>query len=200
MIKLGLTGGIGSGKSTVSAMFRELGAHVIDADVLAREALAPGSPASTEVVRSFGEGILGPDGGIDRKALADVVFGDAAKRAALEAVVHPYVFREAERITCDIAKAEPDAVVVFDAALIIETGAHRRMDRVVVVWCRPDTQLARVMRKFGFTENEARLRVAAQMPLYEKRAYASHVVDNDGPLDDTRRQVEAIYREVKQYV
>jgi dephospho-CoA kinase len=200
MVEVGLTGGIGSGKSVVSGMFREMGARIIDADVLAREALEPGTPAYSETVRLFGRRILGSDGRIQRKALADIIFRDPAKRAQLEALVHPRVFSEEARLVREITERQPDAVVLFDAALLIESGAHRRMDRVVVVWCRPETQLLRLMEKVGITREEALMRIAAQMPLDEKKRHATYVVDNDGSLERTREQVERIYRELKQYV
>jgi len=200
MLKVGLTGGIASGKSVVCAMFRDLGAHIIDADVLAREAIEPGRPAYVETVRTFGKRILGPDGHIDRKALADIIFADTGKRRLLEHIVHPRVFEEEAKIAASLELSDPGAVVVFDAALLIESGAHERMDRVVVVWCRPETQLDRLIDKSGLTEKEALQRIEAQLPIDEKRAFADYVVDNDGSMEDTRRQVEAVFRELKQYV
>ncbi|MBI5189130.1 MAG: dephospho-CoA kinase [Nitrospirae bacterium] len=196
MVEFGLTGGIASGKSTVSAMFRELGAHVIDADLLAREALAPGSPALHDVARIFGEAAILPDGNLDRKAVADVVFRDAVRRAELEAVVHPFVFREEARLVADIYKKDPHAVVIFDAALLIESGAQARMDGVVLVSCSASTQMDRLVRLMGMTPEDAVLRVNAQMPLVEKRGYATYIVDNDGSLDETRAQVREIYRKL----
>ena len=189
MLAVGLTGGIGSGKSVVSEMFRSLGAHIIDADILAREALEPGMPAYLETVCLFGRRILGSDGRVQRKALADIVFKDSAKRALLEAVVHPWIFQEEARLVREITEREPGAVVVFDAALLIETGAHRRMDKVVVVWCSPEKQVRRLVGKTGLTPDEALLRIGAQMPLDEKKRHATHVVDNDGSLEHTRLQV-----------
>jgi len=200
MLKVGLTGGVACGKSTVSAMFRELGARIIDADVLAREALEPGRPAYKDTVCIFGKRILGSDGRIDRKALAGIVFGDPAKRSMLEAVVHPRVFEEEERIYDEMAVSDPHRLIIFDAALICETGADKRLDRLVVVWCRPETQLKRLIGKSGMSKEDAILRLQAQMPIDEKRKHATHVVDNDGGMEDTRAQVERIYRELAQYV
>ena len=194
MLKFGLTGGIGSGKSVVCGMLRGMGAHIIDADVLAKDALSPGRPAFDETVRVFGPGILDGGGRIDRGALADVVFGDPAKRAALEGIIHPRVF-EAEALAYEaIAKREPDALVFFDAPLLIESGAYRRFRHVVLVWCRPETQLARVMAKWGLNRVEALLRVQAQMPLEEKLGYAAHVIDNDGTLEQTQAQVRNLFK------
>ncbi len=200
MLMVGLTGGIGSGKSSVSAMFKALGARIIDADALAREALEPGMPAYAETVRMFGRRILGSDGRVDRKALGGIVFGDADKRRALEAVVHPRVLAEQSRIAAEAAASRPRSIVFFDAALLIESGTHERMDRVVVVWCRPETQLRRLVEDCGMSEDDALLRINAQMPIDEKRKYADYIVDNDGGLDEAAAQVERIYRELAQYV
>lgn len=198
MLKVGLTGGIGSGKSTVSGLLRELGARIIDADVLAREVLEAGRPAYTETIHLFGKRVVGSDGRIDRKALADIVFSDPDKRKLLEGIVHPRVFEEEARIAAGIEAAEPGAVVFFDAALLIEAGAHSRMDRVVLVWCRPETQLDRLVKRCGLSNEDALLRINAQMPLDEKRRFATHIIDNDGSLDETERQVRALYEELIQ--
>jgi len=198
MLKVGLTGGIGSGKSTVSGILKGLGACIIDADVLAREVLEPGRQAYSETIRLFGKRVMGSDGRIDRKALADIVFSDPDKRKLLEGIVHPKVFEEEARIAAGIEAAEPGAVVFFDAALLIEAGAHRRMDRVVLVWCRPETQLERLIKRCGMSREDAILRLNAQMPLEEKKMYATHIIDNDGSLDETVEQVRALYRELKQ--
>ncbi len=198
MLKVGLTGGIGSGKSTVCGMFRGLGASIIDADVLAREVLEPGRPAYFETIHIFGKRVAGSDGRIDRKALADIVFRDPAKRKLLEGIVHPRVFEEEARLAAATEAADPAAVVFFDAALLIETGAHSRMDRVVLVWCRPETQLDRLVKKCGLSSEDALLRINAQMPLDEKKRYATHIIDNDGSVEETERQVRKLYGELKQ--
>jgi len=200
MLKVGLTGGIGSGKSVVSNMLSELGAVVIDADTLAREALEPGRPAHAETVRLFGRRIQGSDGRIDRRALAEIVFRDKDARRKLEEIVHPRVFEEEARITREAASRDPRAIVVFDAALLIESGAHKRMDRLVVVWCPRETQIARLTEKLGLSPAEAELRIAAQAPLDDKRAIATHVIVNDGALTDTRAEVERLFTLLKQYV
>lgn len=200
MIEVGLTGGIASGKSVVSCMLAGLGARVVDADVLARQALEPGRPAFAETVLRFGEGILSPDGTVDRARLAELVFSDPDKRLLLESIVHPAVFELEAELVRRVAEEEPGSVVVFDAALLIESGAHSRMDKVVVVWCRPGTQLERLMRRNGMTAEEALRRVDAQMPLEEKLGYADYVIDNDGSIEDTLRQVKEVYAALKQYV
>jgi dephospho-CoA kinase len=198
MVKVGLTGGIGSGKSTVSGMFRELGARIIDADQLAREAVEPGQPAYREVVGIFGPGVVQPGGGIDRKAVADIIFRDPERRRRLEAAVHPRIFEEEERLTREISREDQQAVVLFDAALLIESGAHLRMDKVVLVWCRPETQLGRLMARDGISAAEARARICSQMPINDKKAHATHIIDNEGSFESTRLQVERIYSELKQ--
>ena len=200
MLKVGLTGSIGSGKSAVSKMFRELGAHVVDADVLAHEALEPGMPEYQKTLNIFGKRILGSEGRIDRKALAGLVFADREKRRLLEGIIHPRVFAGFDRIAEELARTEPGSVVFFDAALLIETGAHQRMDKVVVVWCSPETQMKRLTENCGLTNEEAFARISSQMPLDVKKGYADYVVDNDGTLEETYPQVERIYRELKQYV
>ncbi len=196
MKKIGLTGGIASGKSTVSRVLGEMGARIIDADLLAREALMPGTEAYRATVKLFGRRILSSDGHIDRKALGDIVFRSPEKRAGLEGVVHPEVFRREAEIVNEIIRSEPDALVIFDAALLIESGAWRRMDGLIVVWCRKETQVGRLVKNCRLKPEEAVLRVEAQMPLDEKKKYASWVIDNDGDISLAIRQAKKIYREL----
>jgi dephospho-CoA kinase len=198
MKKIGLTGGIASGKSTISHVLREMGARIIDADGLAREALSPGTEAYKETVKLFGRRILSSDGSIDRKALGDIVFKDPEKRAVLEGIVHPEVFRREAEITDGISRIEPDAVIVFDAALLIESGAYRRMEGVILVWCRVQTQLDRLIKNCRLSPEEARLRIESQMPLDEKKRYAKWVIDNDGELQAAISQARAIYPQLAQ--
>jgi len=200
VIEVGLTGGIGCGKSTVSGMLAGLGALIIDADTLARDALSPGGAAYDQTVKAFGRRILTSDGSVDRAALADIVFADADKRRLLESIVHPAVFRLEARMVETFRQKRPGAVVVFDAALLIESGAHARMDKVLVVWCSPDTQMQRLTGPKRLGPEEARQRISAQMPLKEKLLYADYVIDNEGEISETRRQVDEIYRELLQYV
>ncbi|MGC2424007.1 MAG: dephospho-CoA kinase [Nitrospirota bacterium] len=198
MKKIGLTGGIASGKSTISHVLMEMGARIIDADALAREALAQGTAAYSETVRLFGKRILSSSGHIDRKALGDIVFKDPEKRAALEGIVHPEVFRREAEITEGISRNEPGAVIVFDAALLIESGAYRRMDGVIVVWCSRQTQMDRLVKNCHLSPGEARLRIESQMPLDEKKRYASWVIDNDGELQAAISQARGIYPQLAQ--
>lgn len=193
MLRVGLTGGIASGKSAVSALLEEMGALVLDADRIAREVLEPGRPAFDAAVARFGPGILGTSGEIDRRALAAVVFADAGARRDLEAIVHPAVIAEIER---RIAAAESEGrapVAVVDAALLVESGYHRRLDRLIVLRCRIETQVAR-LRKRGLALDEALERIRAQALLESKLAAADHVVDTDVPMEETRAQVEAVWK------
>lgn len=190
MLRAGLTGGLASGKSTVAALFRELGAFHIDADLIVHELLARGGGAEAEVLARFGRGIAGADGAIDRKALASIVFADAQARADLNAIVHPKVRAEIARLIDGNRSSSPVALV--DAALLVESGIHRDLDALVVVACREETQVARAVAR-GMTEAEARARIAAQAALSDKLAAADYVVDNDGSLAETERQVREIW-------
>jgi len=196
MLTIGLTGGIACGKSTVLGLFQELGCRVLDADAIARRVMQKGTPVWHAVRARFGEAVLRADGDIDRKRLAEIVFRDSAARRDLEALVHPRVFAEAEREMAAIARQEPDALVVFDVPLLLETGYHRKVDRVVVVSCRPETQMRRLLER-GMSEPEARLRLAAQMPLEQKEALAHFVIRTDGPLSETRAQVVRVFQALK---
>ncbi len=193
MLRVGLTGGIGAGKSSVSSLLASYGAVVVDADVLAREALAPGSPGLAQVVQEFGPDVLAPDGALDRGALAAVVFTDASVRERLNAIVHPRVRAAARELE---AQAGPDAVVVHDVPLLVETGQAGAFDAVVVVAAAPETQVARLVQQRGMTEQEARARIAAQAPLADKLAVATHVIRNNGPQEELEPQVERVWAEL----
>ncbi|MDK1474160.1 dephospho-CoA kinase [Streptomyces sp. 549] len=191
MVKVGLTGGIGAGKSEVSRRLGELGALVIDADRLAREAVAPGTPGHAAVVAEFGTDVLQADGGIDRAALGRVVFGDPQRLAALNAIVHP---RVAELSAALEEAAGEDAVVVHDVPLLTENGLAPLFDTVVVVDASPATQLDRLVRLRGMSEQDARARMAAQADREQRLAVADLVIDNDGPLDALEPQVLDVWR------
>ena len=189
-MRVGLTGGIASGKSTVSAILAELGAVVIDADKLAREVVEKGTPGLAAVVEAFGEELLTADGGLDRPAMGTLVFGDEVRRRALEAIIHPLVF---ERIVALEEAAPEDAVVVHDIPLLAESGRADTFDAVVVVDAPPETQVERMLRDRGWTREEAESRIAAQASREDRLAIATYVVDNTGTRQDLRRQVEEIY-------
>lgn len=188
---VGLTGGIGSGKSTVARMLRELGAAVVDADALAREAVEPGRPAHRAVVDRFGAGVVLPDGTLDRKRLGAIVFADASARRDLERIVHPEVAAlAAARFAEAVASGAP--LVVYDVPLLFENQLEGSFSSVIVVRVSPSTQRARIAARDRLSEDEVRRRIEAQMPLEEKVRRAQHVIDNDGDLDATRAQVEAL--------
>jgi dephospho-CoA kinase len=187
----GLTGGIGSGKSTVARMFREEGFAVLDADLLAREVIAPGTPAYGEIVRKYGKKILLPDGRIDRKALGETVFSDPAKRADLEAITHPaiaYAIREG----LDRLRSEGFTAAIVEAALIHEAGRRGFFEGVIAVRCDPDSQLRRITERDGLSADQARRRIRSQMDAEEKARASDYVVDNSGSLEETRAQVRRL--------
>lgn len=191
MQRLGLTGGIASGKSAVAAMLREMGFHVLDADALAHELIEPGHVAYSDIVREFGVGVLDLQGRVDRKKLAAVVFEDRSKLNRLNAIVHPGV---EQAIFEKLKEWEQDGIrdtVFVEAALLVEAGYQKRLDGMVVTWCRPEQQLER-LRARGLSEEEARRRIGAQMPVKEKLGYATEKIDCSGGLAETRRQVEAL--------
>ena len=189
---LGLTGGIGSGKSMVAQMFAQLGAAVVDADQLAREVVEPGQPALQEIAATFGPEVLLPDGRLDRPRLAAIIFADPAERAKLDAITHPRIrARMDEEIE---ARRSGPGVLLVDIPLLYENDRVDTVEKVIVVWVDPPTQLRRLSQRGGLSAEAARQRISAQMPLDAKRARADHVIDNSGELEETRRQVEAIYR------
>ena len=185
-MRVGLTGGVAAGKSAVAALLAELGAVVIDADLLAREVVAPGTEGLAEVVAAFGEGVLGPDGALDRPALGAVVFADEAARRRLEAIIHPRVRARAAELE---AAAPPGALVVHDIPLLVETDQAGSFDAVIVVDAPRELQVERMVRERGLTTEEAGARIAAQATREERLAAATYVVDNSGSWDDLRRQV-----------
>ena len=192
---LGLTGGIASGKSTVSSVLRSLGAAVIDADELAREVVAPGTPGLREVGARF-PGVVGPDGKLDRARLAERVFADDAERAALNALLHPRIQAAFAEQTAKLG-ARGVRVVIYDAALLIENGLHQQLDGVILVTAPADVQQARLIARNGLSPEQARARIASQLPLLEKARHATWTVDNSGDLDQTRAQVETIWAAVQ---
>jgi len=189
---VGLTGGIATGKSTVSAIFRRLGAVVIDADVLAREVVAPGEPALAEIAREFGDVLL-PDGTLDRKKVGALVFADAERRKRLEAITHPAIRARFLARLRALADERFDGIVFFDAPVMIESGNYKNMERLVVVATDEATQLRRLMARDGVDEATARARIASQMPVAEKAKLAHHVIDNAGERASTEAQARRVY-------
>jgi dephospho-CoA kinase len=191
--RVGLTGGIASGKSTVSAMLAELGAVIIDADALAREVVAQGTPGLAAVVAEFGDGLLTPDGDLDRPAMGALVFNDPEARKRLEAIVHPLVF---ERIVDLESHAPEGAVVVHDIPLLAESGRADTFDAVVVVDAPAEVQVERMLRDRGWTREEAEARMNAQASREARNAVATHLIENTGTIEDLRRRVTEVFEEL----
>lgn len=193
ILRVGLTGGIASGKTTVGHILAEHGAYVLDADELAREVMAPGMPAHAEIVERFGKEILGDDGRIARARLAARVFHDAHARKALDAIVHPRVGAEADRRIDEYAPRGRAPIAIFDAALLVESGLYRDFQRLIVCRCGRETQVHRLLARNGLETGEASARIDAQAPLQDKLALADYVIDTDGTLRETRRQTGEVY-------
>ncbi len=193
---IGLTGGIASGKSTVAALFADLGVAIVDADAIAREVVAPGTDGLSEVVRAFGDDVLARDGSLDRKKLAAVVFADEEARRTLNRITHPRIAaRSAERIGALTASGVP--YVLYEASLLVENGSYRAFAALIVVSASERAQLERLMMRDGMTEPDARARLAAQLPLAEKVRVADWVIDNDGPMSGVRERVTEVDREIR---
>jgi dephospho-CoA kinase len=194
VLLVGLTGGIGSGKSTVARLLEKRGAVVFDADLLAREAVEPGTPGHAAVIERFGADVLAPGGELDREALASIVFADPAARRDLEQIVHP----EVRRLFAGGSEAyrDTDRVVVFSAPLLVETGMHTAFEVLVVVSATVATQIERLMRQRGMSEPSIRARIDAQAPLEEKAAAADFLVDNEGSLGELESQVEQLWSDL----
>jgi len=197
MLRVGLTGGIGCGKSVVAAMLREQGFLVLDADTLAHQLVEPGQPAYDDVLQEFGKGVCDASGKVDRAKLAAIVFAEPAKLARLNQIVHPRVAEAQERQFTEWQRTHPRGVAVVEAALLVEAGAHNRLDRLVVVWCRPEQQIERLLER-GMSAEEAQRRIASQMPLEEKRRLAEFQIDCSGTIEDTRQQVERLAAQLRQ--
>jgi dephospho-CoA kinase len=190
---VGLTGSIATGKSTVSRMFAHLGARVLDADLLAREVVMPGQPAYLKIVEEFGQGVVQDDATLDRKALGAIVFAEPARRKRLEEITHPAIAARQQRILSVLDEEAFEGIVIWDVALLFETGGVAKMDRVVVVATDPETELARLMARDGMAEVGARARMASQMPVAEKAKRAHYVIDNSGDRAQTEGQVKVVY-------
>jgi dephospho-CoA kinase len=192
MIIVGLTGSVGTGKSTVTNFFRELGAYIVDWDELAREVIRPHLRAWKEIVEYFGKDFLNEDLTINRQKLAEIVFSDKEKVTKLNQIVHPEVFKEDDRITNEIRTLDPDALIIKDIPLLLELTQPVFVDKVVVVSASEQTQLRRLEEK-GISREDAQNRIKSQLPLEEKIKSADFVINNDGPLEETKKQVEEIY-------
>jgi dephospho-CoA kinase len=196
---VGLTGGIASGKTTFARVLRRRGVPVVDADALARAAVAPGAPALAEIAREFGAGVIAADGGLDRKRMAALVFGDPEARRRLEAITHPAVRQAMAEETARLAARGHD-LAFYDTPLLFEVGLDRVLDSVVVVWAPPAVQRARVVARDGLTPAEADARLAAQLPIDEKAARADFVVENVGPVEELEGKAERLLADLSRGV
>ena len=199
MYLIGLTGGIASGKTVVASRFAQLGAVVVDADVLAREVVEPGTDGLAAIAREFGDAVIAADGSLDRAALGAIIFSDAEARLKLNAITHPAVWRRARELFAAASAADDDAVVVYDVPLLAEAAADRpiRFDRVVVVHASPQTRIDRLVRLRGMSPSEAQSRVASQASDEQRLAVANVVIDADGSLEHTLAQVDAFWRDLR---
>ena len=198
MLRVGLTGSIGVGKSFVAGVLAELGCHVLDADLTAREVVEPNSVALAKVVDEFGAAVLQPDGSLDRTKLGALVFGDAPRRVTLNAILHPYIIARQDELLREWEAVDPDGIALVDAALMIESGGYKRFDKLIVVHCRPDIQLQRLMSRNNLSLEEAEKRIKAQMAQDEKMQFADYLIDTSEGFDDTRRQTETVYAALRQ--
>lgn len=196
MLRVGLTGSIAVGKSFVSEVLAELGCRVLDADETARDVVAPGSQGLRDLVTAFGPEILQPDGTLDRAKLGTLVFGDADKRAKVNSILHPFIIARQDERLREWEAIDPGGVAVVDAALMIESGGYKRFDKVVVVHCRPEVQLQRVMARNNLSREEAERRIAAQMSQEEKKKFADYLIDTSDGFEAARKRTAEVYGEL----
>ena len=193
MLRVGLTGSIGVGKSFVAGVLAELGCHVLDADLTAREVVEPNSVALEKLVAEYGPDVLQPDGALDRARLGALVFGDAQRRSTLNSILHPYIIARQDELLREWEAVDPEGIAIVDAALMIESGGYKRFDKLIVVHCRPEIQLQRLMLRNALSREEAEKRISAQMSQEEKKKFADYLIDTSEGFDDTRRQTEEVY-------
>jgi len=198
MLKVGLTGSIAVGKSFVLGVLAELGCRALDADRVAREVVQPGTPGLNAVTQAFGDEILNSDRSLDRARLGEIVFQDESKRLQLNSILHPFIIARQDEILRDWEHETPDAIAVIDAALMIESGGYRRLDKLIVVHCRPEVQLERLINRDGLSREEALRRINAQMPQEEKKKYADNLIDTSEGFESARAQTEAVWRQLRE--
>ncbi|MBC8288462.1 MAG: dephospho-CoA kinase [Nitrospinae bacterium] len=190
---IGLTGGIGSGKSLAAKFFKEQGAHIIDADQLSRDLVCPGQPALREIIDLFGECVLDPSGNLNREELAEFIFQDIEKKSALEAILHPKIIAKEQEIYLSIIASDPSAIVIIDAALLVESGNHKNVDKVIVVQSSEEQQVQRILDRSSLTPDQAVARIRNQMSLAEKNKYADFILNNQAQPDDLREEVRKLH-------
>ena len=193
MLRVGLTGSIAAGKSFVASVFEELGCHVLDADQTAREVVMPGTPGLKALTEAFGEEILNPDGTLNRKQLGALVFADESQRQRLNHILHPFIIARQDEILSEWEKDDPQGIGIVDAALMIESGGYRRFDKLIVVHCRPEAQLERLMLRDKLSRDEAQRRIDSQMPQEEKQKFADYLIDTSDGFELTREQTINVY-------
>lgn len=198
MLKVGLTGSIAVGKSHVLATFAELGCQVIDADKLARDAVAPNSAGLKAVADHFGPAVLTESGELDRAKLGSIVFADENQRKILNSILHPLIIARQDELLRECERADPKGIAIIDAALMIESGGYKRLDKLIVVHCRPEIELARLMKRDGLLREAAQARIDAQMPQEEKKKYADFLIDTSGDFAETRAQVEDVFAQLQE--
>lgn len=198
MLRVGLTGSIGVGKSFVAGVLQELGCHVVDADQTAREVVRPGAPGLAAVVQAFGSDILRADGTLDRPKLAALVFPDQKKRELLNSILHPFIIARQDQLLTEWEQDDPEGIGVIDAALMIESGGYKRFDKLIVVHCRPDVQLNRLIKRDGLSEAEARQRIAAQLSQEEKCKFADYLIDTSDGFDPARARTAEVLSQLRE--
>ena len=196
MLRVGLTGSIGVGKSFVASVFEELGAHVLDADQTAREVVMPGTAGLKAVVNAFGEEILNPDGTLNRKQLGAIVFAAESQRQRLNHILHPFIIARQDEILNEWEAKDPDGTGIVDAALMIESGGYKRFDKLIVVHCRPEAQLERLMLRDKLSRAEAQRRIDSQMPQEEKQKFADYLIDTSDGFEPTKERTITVYKEL----
>jgi len=198
MLRVGLTGSIGVGKSYVSSVFVELGCYLLDADETAREVVSPGTSGLSEIVAEFGTDVLNPDATLNRKQLGAIVFGDQQKRLKLNAILHPRIIERQDQILSQQELIDPNGIAIVDAALMIESGGYKRFDKLIVVHCRPEVQLQRLMLRSGLSRDEAQQRIDSQMPQEEKQKYADYLIDSSDGFEVTHQRTVEVYNQLVQ--
>ncbi|HEX7335394.1 MAG TPA: dephospho-CoA kinase [Pyrinomonadaceae bacterium] len=196
MLRVGLTGSIGVGKSFVTSVFEELGCHVLDADVTAREVVMPGTAGLKALTEAFGEDILNTDGTLDRKRLGARIFADPAQRERLNHILHPFIIARQDEIMRGWEAEDPDGIGIIDAALMIESGGYKRFDKLIVVHCRPEVQLERLMLRDNLSRDEALRRINSQMPQEEKLRFADYLIDTSDGFEITRTQIISVHQKL----
>ena len=199
MLRVGLTGSIAVGKSFVTSVFAELGCHVLDADQTAREVVMPGAAGLFALVDAFGQDILAPDGTLDRARMASIVFADEDKRQRLNFILHPFIIARQDEILREWEREDPKGIGIVDAALMIESGGYKRFDKLIVVHCRPEVQLERLMLRSSLPLVEAQRRIASQMSQEEKQKYADYLIDTSDGFEPTKQRTVEVYSELRKH-